>query len=87
VKSVSLVIFSITFVISCVLQVSAEPHVKHKVGPNYPPLAWQASIQGSVTVEIELGTDGDVVSAKASGAHEIAPACSRGEYPQLAFRM
>ncbi|HLX84047.1 MAG TPA: energy transducer TonB [Terriglobales bacterium] len=61
----------IILLISCVLQVSAEPLVKHKVGPSYPRLAWQAGIQGTVTVEIELDTDGNVVSAKASGAHEM----------------
>jgi TonB family protein len=52
------------------LHVSAQPRVEHKVNPSYPSLAWQAGLQGTIAVEVALGLNGNVVSAKASGAEE-----------------
>jgi TonB family protein len=45
--------------------------VKHIVAPSYPPIARQARVQGTVSVELQLGPDGKVISAKGSGADEI----------------
>jgi TonB family protein len=45
--------------------------VKDVVIPAYPPLARMAKLQGSVRVEIEISTDGRVISAKASGGDPI----------------
>ena len=44
---------------------------KHVVAPIYPLLCWQARLQGTVRVDVELGRDGKVVSAKGSGAHPL----------------
>lgn len=84
-KSISFVVVSMIFVISCALQVSAEPHVQHKDYPLYPPLAWQASLQGTVTVDIQLSTDGKVVSAKASGAHPMLQRAAEENIRQWTF--
>ena len=59
------------FVISCALYVSAQPKIKHRVGPAYPPLPWQANIQGDVTVKVDIDAGGNVISAVASGGHPM----------------
>lgn len=41
------------------------------VKPTYPPLAQRANIEGKVTVDLELDTEGKVTSAKASGGHQM----------------
>jgi len=43
----------------------------HVVVPGYPPLARMARIDGSVNVEIEIGPEGNVITAKASGSHKL----------------
>jgi Gram-negative bacterial TonB protein C-terminal len=58
-------------VFSCAVHVSAKPIVKHKVDPTYPPLPWQAQLQGDVKVVVELDVDGNVISTAASGAHPM----------------
>jgi hypothetical protein len=45
--------------------------VNNPVIPTYPALATGALLQGEITVEIEIGKDGRVLSAKASGGNEI----------------
>lgn len=39
--------------------------------PGYPNLAKMAQIEGRVTVSIEIAADGKVISAKATGGHEV----------------
>src|SRR5512147_2553624 len=50
---------------------SNEACVLHLVVPQYPHLARSARLQGSVQVEVEVGTDGRVTSAAGSGAHKL----------------
>ena len=45
--------------------------VRHIVVPGYPSLALQAQLQGTVSVQVEIGADGKVLSAKGSGAHTL----------------
>ncbi len=64
--------FAVLFVvIFTILQVSAQLKVKQKVDPSYPLLPWQARLQGDVTVKVELGADGNVMSAVASGGSPL----------------
>ena len=54
--------------------------VRNLAVPEYPRLAVMARIQGEVKVEVEIGTDGKVLSAKArvpSGAPKPAELLSR----------
>jgi TonB family protein len=46
-------------------------NAERMVKPTYPQLAHRSSIEGRVTVEIELDTEGKVVSAKASAGHQM----------------
>jgi len=48
-----------------------DVRVRQIVAPVYPRLAWLATLQGSVSMELEIGRDGKVESAKASGAHPL----------------
>jgi TonB family protein len=41
------------------------------VVPTYPRLARVAQLEGSPSVELEIGKDGKVLSAKGSGAHPL----------------
>lgn len=63
-----------------------EVCVQHVVVPGFPHLARMASIQGPVTVEIEIGEDGKVVSAKASGVHRLLERASEENIRQWTFR-
>jgi TonB family protein len=45
--------------------------VKHILVPRYPRLARIAQFQGTVTVNIQIGIDGTVVSAASSGPDEL----------------
>jgi len=47
------------------------PCVKKVVVPDYPNLAYFARLQGSVSVQIEIGRHGEVLSARASGADKL----------------
>ncbi|HXM98892.1 MAG TPA: TonB family protein [Candidatus Dormibacteraeota bacterium] len=48
-----------------------EPCVQHLVVPGYPHLARQARLEGTVNVEVEIGSNGAVISTKASGANKL----------------
>jgi TonB family protein len=52
-------------------QSAADLRVKHMVVPVYPRLAWFAQLQGTVNVDIEVGADGRVMSARATGTHKL----------------
>lgn len=45
--------------------------VKHILVPRYPRLARLAQLQGAVTVKIEIGIDGTVVSTVSSGPDDL----------------
>jgi protein TonB len=48
-----------------VLQVDAktiQQHVDHKVFPVYPPIAYAVHVQGTVVLDIRIGTTGKIVS-------------------------
>jgi protein TonB len=42
-----------------------------KVTPNYPPLARQARIQGSVNLEAVISTDGTIENLKVTSGHPM----------------
>jgi len=48
-----------------------EPVVRQIVAPVYPRLAWLASLQGRVLLELEIDKNGRVQSVKASGSHPL----------------
>jgi TonB family protein len=48
-----------------------ETCVTRMTPPRYPPLARRSQIQGTVTLEVEIGADGAVISARGSGAHPM----------------
>lgn len=60
--------------------------VRHLVVPGFPRLARMARLQGPVTIEIEIGEDGKVVSAKASGVHRLLERASEENIRQWTFR-
>jgi TonB family protein len=45
--------------------------VERMVKPTYPQMAHRANIEGKVTVEVELDTEGKVVDAKATSGHHM----------------
>jgi TonB family protein len=45
--------------------------VKYIAPPIYPTIARTANLQGTVKIKVEVGPNGKVTSAKASGAHEL----------------
>ena len=46
-----------------------------KVTPVYPPLAWQAQVQGSVILKVQISKSGDVVNIQLVSGHPLlAPA-------------
>lgn len=49
----------------------AAAHLVKRVDPIYPPLAKMARIQGTVDLEVHIGKDGSVVSAKVKQGHPI----------------
>lgn len=69
-------LFTLCFLVSQGVCWGADPLcVRNLVVPEYPRLAVMAGIQGEVKVEVEIGTDGKVSSAKArvpSGAPKSA---------------
>ena len=48
-----------------------QPSLLHFESPEYPRLAWQARIEGDVTVTAHIAIDGKVSSASASSGHEL----------------
>jgi TonB family protein len=59
--------------------------VQHLVVPEYPSLARMARLQGTVTIEVEIGRDGKVVEAKAHGAHPLLQRESEKNLRQWTF--
>jgi TonB family protein len=59
--------------------------VRHVVVPGYPRLARIARLEGTVSVEVEIGTDGTVISAKASGAHKLLERAAEENLRQWTF--
>jgi len=58
------------------LLVEAAPQAKdiairEIVVPTYPHLAWLARLQGSLEMDLQVGQDGEVQSAKVQGAHPL----------------
>lgn len=45
--------------------------IRHVDVPQYPVLGWQAQLQGSVILNIDIAADGEVVSVSASGANQV----------------
>jgi protein TonB len=45
--------------------------VLHKVQPNYPPLARQARIQGSVVLQAEISKNGDIQNLRLISGHPM----------------
>jgi len=58
---------------------------KHIVVPGYPRVARVARLQGTVSVEIEIGPDGKVISAKASGGHKLLQDAAEENIRQWTF--
>jgi len=50
---------------------AADRAVRHIVSPGYPRLARIAQLQGPISVDVRIAPDGKIVSAKASGAHQL----------------
>ena len=69
-RAAILLLFLATTVVA-LSQSAADLHVKHMVVPVYPRLAWFAQLQGTVNVDIEVGADGKVRSARAIGAYNL----------------
>ena len=68
-KSLFLFAFFLLTVGAC--RAAEDICVRHVVVPGYPRLARMARLQGSVTIEVEVGTDGTVTSTKASAASKL----------------
>jgi protein TonB len=51
--------------------------IKEKVEPTYPALARQAGISGDVSLEVTIGKDGIVESAKPLSGHPILVSAAR----------
>lgn len=49
-----------------------------KPAPAYPPLAKAARVSGSVVVEVTIGEDGRVISARAVSGHPLLKAAAEG---------
>jgi hypothetical protein len=59
--------------------------VQHLVVPGYPRLARLAQYKGTVNVELEIGADGRVVSAKGTGANALLVRASEENALQWVF--
>lgn len=59
--------------------------VKYLAPPIYPVIALTAKLQGTVKVEVKLAPNGKVISAKASGAHDILNQTSEANALQWTF--
>ncbi len=55
----------------CLAQGSSSPCVASLEAPDYPELAIQARLEGSVSVEVVIGNGGGVESASAVGGHAL----------------
>jgi len=64
---------------------SDDVYVHHIVVPGYPNLARMAFLQGSVRVEVIIGEDGRVLSAKGSGASNLLVRASEENVRQWVF--
>ncbi|HLY60176.1 MAG TPA: energy transducer TonB [Terriglobia bacterium] len=65
-----------TLILSLLLAHTVAPVAEHScihrtVLPEYPPLARMARITGTVNLDVEIGSDGMVLSAKASSGHPL----------------
>jgi len=59
--------------------------MKHVVVPGYPHLARAATLQGTVSVEIDIDPNGTVTSKRSSGAHELLRRASEDNVAQWTF--
>jgi TonB family protein len=59
--------------------------VKHILVPGYPHLARAATLQGTVTVEVDVDSDGNVASKRSSGANELLQRASEANVAQWKF--
>ena len=55
----------------CFSRAQLQKCAKHKEWPAYPSMAKIARVQDTVTVEVEINSQGDVVSAKAVSGHPV----------------
>jgi TonB family protein len=67
----TILLLFLTTTVAASSQSAADIRVKHMIVPAYPRLAWFAQLQGTVNVDIEVGADGKVRSARATGAHNL----------------
>jgi TonB family protein len=70
-KRITILLLFLTATVPVLAQSAADPRVKHVVVPAYPRLAWFAQLEGTVNVDVEIGADGHVLSAAATGAHNL----------------
>lgn len=59
------------------VQPSNDPKVIETEAPVYPAIAWAARASGIVIVDVEIGPDGSVISAKVSRGHPLLSGVSR----------
>lgn len=67
----SLCLLMVGLSVACCRQQTNELHVLHMANPEYPAGAIDNNIQGRVDVQVQIGADGKVIFAKATGSHPI----------------
>ncbi len=56
----------VLFVLLCILPLSAQTHILRSIDvPKYPPLAYQARVQGTVRIQVNISAEGLVTQATA----------------------
>jgi protein TonB len=63
----------------------ASAHLIHRVEPSVPLLARQARLQGSVVLQVMIGTDGKVQSTKVISGHPILAQAARDAVMQWRY--
>jgi TonB family protein len=63
-----------------------EVNLIHKVGPEYPPLAKQARIQGAVRFSVTIGKDGRVQSLELISGHPLLVTAAKDAVKQWEYK-
>ena len=66
---------------------SNEVAVRHLVGLDYPPIAAQAQLEGTVVLKCILGRDGRVQSTEVRSGHPVLSQAARENASKWIFRM
>jgi TonB family protein len=84
IRPLSILVFAFVAIVATPLHAQARPAI-HKVPPNYPPLAKQMGITGTVVVTATVDAAGKVLKAESTSGNKLLAASAIDAVKQWRF--